>query len=339
MKTDTIPDDLSKNQNSDNHISNSRIFHYREYEDKLELYRLKKDQNLRISVGIPTFNEMETIGQIVEKIRLELMSSNMQIVDEVAIIDSGSTDSTRKEAIMAGAKFYLADNYMLEVKPCRGKGENLWKSLYVLQGDIIVWIDADIKNFHTGYITGLIGPLLENKELLYSTAFYRRPLQLNNGDVNYDGGRVTELLVRPFLSYFIPELADFFQPMSGEHAGRRELLEKLRFFTGYSVDVAILADITSSIGKNVIAQVNLGERIHRNRDIQSLSKEAFGVLQTLVNLAVRWNRLEVFKNWTELYGIDFKGESPFISSLELIEKERLPIINYENYKCKFTLSN
>lgn len=314
--------------------SHSSFFHHQQFSDLAHLCTLKRSKGLSVSVGIPTLNEETRIGKTVSVIKRALVD-NWGLVDEIVVIDSGSTDRTTEEAEECGARVYVANEILSELAPVRGKGENLWKSLHVLGGDILVWVDADIQNFHGGFISGLVGPLLEDDGLLYSTAFYRRPLQLSPSQSSLNGGRVTELLVRPFLSYLLPEICEFRQPMAGEHAGRRGLLEKLPFFSGYAVDVGHLIDITSTVGKQVVAQVDLDERVHRHRELTDLSAQSFGVLQALMKRAEDLGRISMHASYTELkcrFGEEMGVET---TGVEVVEVERPPMVSVPGYaKCR-----
>jgi glucosyl-3-phosphoglycerate synthase len=187
------------------------------------------------------------------------------------VIDSGSTDDTRAIAARFGARVFSSRDILKSYGTFRGKGENLWKSLFVLQGDIIVWIDADISNIGPKFVYGLLGPLLERPEIGYVKAFYERPLRSTSGLTLSGGGRVTEILVRPLFSLFYPELAGLVQPLSGEYAGRRRLLERLPFSVGYGVEVGHLIDIYHQHGIESLAQVDL-TAAHRNQPVEALSR-------------------------------------------------------------------
>ena len=323
-----IPHQLDENG------SRSVFFHHKQFSDLARLCNLKRSKGLSVSVGIPTLNEETRIGKTISVIK-QAFVDRLGLVDEVVVIDSGSTDRTAEEAEKSGARVHVAHQILPEVAPVRGKGENLWKSLHVLGGDILVWVDADIQNFHSGFISGLVGPLLEDDALLYATAFYRRPLQLSPSQSSLNGGRVTELLVRPFLSHLLPEICEFRQPMAGEHAARRSLLQVLPFFSGYAVDVGHLIDITRIMGKQVIAQVDLDERVHRHRELTDLSAQSFGVLQALMKRAEDWGRISVHECYSQLkcrFG-EVRGSEP--TGVEMVEVERPPMATVPGYaKCR-----
>ena len=162
-----------------------------------------------------------------------------------------------------------------------GKGEALWKSLFASDGDIVVWCDADVRDFDPAYVVGLTGPLLSRPELGFVKGFYDRPLR--NGQDG--GGRVTELVARPALALLFPQLASVVQPLAGEYAGRRELLEQLPFVCGYGVDIALLIDVAERFGLDAVAQVDLGTRLHRNRSLSELAPQATAVLQAILSRA------------------------------------------------------
>ena len=184
-----------------------RTWHHSRFEDLSRLVALKQQKGLKISLAFPTLNEELTIGKEILVIRTELMD-RFSLLDEIAVIDSSSKDKTRQVAERFGAKVIASKHILPKYGSCRGKGENLWKSLYALEGDIIVWVDADISNIAPKFVYGLVGPLLENDSVSYVKAFYERPMRSSSGGIAQSGGgRVTEILVRPLFSLFYPELA------------------------------------------------------------------------------------------------------------------------------------
>jgi len=242
----------------------------------------KKKQNAQFSVSvvIPTLNEAATIGAIVAATKKDLMEKT-SLVDEIIVIDSNSIDATAEIAKKAGAQVFLSKSIEAPCDPICGKGAALWKALFVTRGDIIVCIDADIKNFDIHFIYGLIGPFLENSRILFAKAFYRRPFIIDNSIYNNYGGRVTEILVRPLLSAFVPELAAINQPLSGEYAFLRAPIETVPFSSGYGVEIGLIFDLYKKYGIECFAQVDMGVRHHRNRPVGELGKMAFGILQTM----------------------------------------------------------
>lgn len=280
-----------------------KVFHHTRFSDADELAAIKRGRKLTVSVCIPTLNEAETIRPIVRSIREELMARH-GLVDELWVIDSGSTDGTREIAAEAGATVRLASEIHPDGTAFRGKGENLWKALHVAQGDLVCFVDGDIANFTPRFVTGLLGPLLTDPEIDYVKAFYERPFAGPRGFHPTGGGRVSEILVRPLLSLFYPELTAFLQPLAGEYAARRGVFESLPFPTGYGVELAHLLDL-AQLGKlSAAAQVDLDERIHRNRSDEELGRMAFGILQVLFRRLERDGKLrlatplpEVLRAW------------------------------------------
>lgn len=256
-----------------------RAFHHREFADIAKLVDAKHAQ--RISLCIPTYQEADTIGSIVATVRSELMLRH-PLVHEILVIDSGSTDGTLERAQAEGARAWHAADIRHELGHFAGKGENLWKALHVAQGDIIVYVDGDIRNFAPRFVTGLVGPLLENQDIDFVKAYYHRPLIDSAGGRTADGGRVTEILVRPMISLFFPELADVLQPLAGEYAARRSLLETLSFPVGYGVEAAHLIDLARRGLMGRTAQTDLEERIHRHQDNLALGKTAFAILHVML---------------------------------------------------------
>ncbi|MDR2662363.1 MAG: glucosyl-3-phosphoglycerate synthase, partial [Treponema sp.] len=267
----------------------AKTWHHSKFSDIGALVSLKQKKGLKISLAFPTLNEEATIGKEILIIRTELMD-RYPLLDEIAVIDSSSKDNTRKVAEQFGAKVFTSKVILPKYGTFRGKGENLWKSLYVLEGDIIVWVDADISNISPKFVYGLLGPLLEDNRVGYVKAFYERPIRSSRGISASGGGRVTEILVRPLFSLFFPELARFVQPLSGEYAGRRSLLERLPFSVGYGVELGHLIDILEMEGINALAQVDLDMRIHRNQTTEALGRMSYGILRTFFERAEKYGK-------------------------------------------------
>ncbi|MEO6053648.1 MAG: glucosyl-3-phosphoglycerate synthase, partial [Chthoniobacterales bacterium] len=274
--------------------SNPNTFHHSTFRDLQQLVAVKRAKGLSISLCIPTLNEETTIGHIVSVFRSTLMEEHA-LIDEIAVIDSGSTDRTREIATSEGADVYLAESILPELGVSRGKGENLWKSLHQLRGDIFCFVDGDIRNMHPRFVYGLVGPLLMNDKVAYVKAFYDRTHRILDGEKPTGGGRVTEVLIRPLFSLFYPQLCGIFQPLAGEYAARRSVLERLSFPTGYGVETAHLLDIYRLYGMEALAQTDLDERIHRHRSNTELGRMAFGILQVF------------FRRLSQVHALDIEG--------------------------------
>ena len=269
-----------------------RTFHHAQFGGAGELLRLKRQRGSTVSVCVPTLNEADTIGAVVRTIRSQLMD-RVPLVDELVVMDSRSTDGTPELAREAGAVVHQDREVLPELDSQAGKGEALWKSLFVLRGDIILWLDADIERFHPRFVLGPLGPLLTDPSIGYVKSFYERPVRHTDAPIPVGGGRVTELVARPLLNMFWPHLAGLVQPLAGEYAGRRSVLEQVPFFTGYGVEIGLIIDVSERFGLDAMAQVDLDERQHRNRDIGELSRMAFAVLQTALHRLAASGRMEL----------------------------------------------
>lgn len=231
----------------------------------------------RVAVVLPALDEEATVGAIVAAI-LPLTRGTTPLVDELVVVDSGSTDATIAIAAAAGARVVRREDVLPELPPVPGKGEVLWRSLAATTADVICYIDSDLIDFDPAFVPALLGPLLTEDGVGLVKGFYRRPLRLETSEVDTGGGRVTELLVRPLIAALRPELAGIVQPLGGEYAGTRELLESLPFAAGYGVEIGLLLDAHAAHGIDVLAQVNLGVRKHRNRSLLQLGVMARQIL-------------------------------------------------------------
>ncbi len=283
------------------------------------LLREKQEQGLTVSVCLPARDEEATVGQIVATVRRTLMEA-VPLVDEVVVLDDGSIDSTAEVATWEGARVIAADDVLVEAGPGSGKGNAMWKSLQVTTGDIVCWVDADIRNFGHHFVTGLIGPLLTDPATDFVKGYYRRPL---HGEPT-GGGRVTELVARPILSVLFPHLAGFIQPLGGEYAGRRSLLESVPFVEGWGVEIGLLVDIVERVGLTGTAQVDLGVREHRNRPLDDLGPQATAILATALRRAgLSHIDRAVLTRFTEAF-------EPETVDVEV--RERPPIVTIDAYR-------
>lgn len=233
---------------------------------------LEHKRGRRVSVCLPARDEAATVGRVVTVVR-SLMEAGL--VDDVVVIDDGSTDATAAVARAAGARVFEAAAVLPEYGAGAGKGQALWKAVHVAHGDLIAFCDADVTNFHPGFVLGLLGPLLVRDDVVMVKGFYRRPIE---GQTD-EGGRVTELMARPLLSLLFPHLAPLMQPLAGECAARREVFEQVPFVDGYGVDLGLMIDVAERFGVGGIVQCDLGTRIHRNRPLAELSVQAAAILQ------------------------------------------------------------
>jgi glucosyl-3-phosphoglycerate synthase len=268
-------------------------FHYSDFKDLGRLVAEKAKKNLKISLCLPTLNEEKTIAKEIIILKSELMT-RYPLLDEIVVVDSGSTDKTTEIARSYGADVYDAAEILPHLEQFKGKGENLWKALYITHGDIIIYLDADIKNIHHRFAYGLLGPLLMDDHIKFVKAFYDRPISIGKNKMRpTGGGRVTELVIRPLFSLFFPELTQLIQPLSGEYAGFREVFERIPFPIGYGVETSMNMDIYEKWGLEVIAQVDLDRRIHRNQDTKALGRMAFAILKTFINRKVRLGLIDL----------------------------------------------
>ena len=271
-----------------------------------------------VSVCLPARDEAATIGPVVATIRRELVD-RAPLVDEILVVDDGSTDRTAAVAADEGATVVRAADVLPDCGPGQGKGEALWKALGAAKGDLLAFCDADIRNFEAGFVTGLLGPLMTVPDVGFVKGFYERPF---DGVVG-EGGRVTELVARPVLALLFPHLSGVVQPLAGEFAGRRDVLERVPFVQGYGVDLGLLVDVAALIGVEAMAQVDLGTRTHRNRPLAELSPQAAAVLRTALDRA----------------GVDLGDEPallvpPGSEPHPIASGERPPILEQQGYRSR-----
>jgi len=233
-----------------------------------------------VSLCLPARDEAATVGAIVDRVCRELVD-RVPLVDEVLVVDDGSVDDTARVATDAGARVVATSDVLSGCGPGQGKGEALWKALGAARGDLLAFCDADLREFDPAFVTGLLGPLLADPGIGFVKGFYDRPLE----GVSGTGGRVTELVARPILALLFPHLACVVQPLAGEFAARREVLEQLPFVQGYGVDLGLLIDVCARFGVEALGQVDLGSRSHRNRPLDQLAPQALAVLRVALDRA------------------------------------------------------
>jgi glucosyl-3-phosphoglycerate synthase len=278
-----------------------------------------------VSVCLPARDEEATVGRVVRTVRRALVE-RLPLVDEIVVIDDRSTDATADAARAEGAHVFAADEVLTQLPSGSGKGNAMWKSVYVAEGDLLCWVDADIRNFRPHFVTRLLAPLLNDPDVGMVKGYYRRPLF---GEPS-GGGRVTELMARPVLSYLFPLLTRFVQPLAGEYAARRSVVETVPFVEGWGVEIGLLLDIVFRFGVQSVTQVDLGVREHRNRPLDELGPQALAILATALRRA----------------GLD-ACDPPFVAELvryddslapvrvPVVVTERPPMITVSEYCAKF----
>ncbi|MGW5095979.1 glucosyl-3-phosphoglycerate synthase [Streptomyces nodosus] len=287
-----------------------------------------------VSVVLPALDEERTVGEIVSVIRRDLMR-RVPLVDEIVVVDSGSTDRTSEVAAAAGARVVHRDTILPRIPAVPGKGEVLWRSLLVTRGDIVCFVDADLREFSSDFVTGIVGPLLTDPGVDLVKAMYDRPLTVA-GEGAADavaagqGGRVTELMARPLLNMHWPQLAGFVQPLGGEYAARRSLLERLPFPVGYGVELGMLVDALHLVGLDALAQVDVGVRIHRHQDGRALGRMAAAIYRTAQLRLARGHLIRPSLTQFErgeggfeprTYAVDTEERPPMVEITEYLERE------------------
>lgn len=307
-------------------------FHYSDFQDIDQLIALKEKQNLSISLGLPTKNVEQTLEPILFTMK-NFLQEQYPLLDEIAIIDAASTDKTVEIAETYEIEVFNEADILPQTGQQRGKGEALWKSLAVLKGDIIVWIDTDIRNIDPRFVYGVVGPLLQNPKTHFVKAHYRRPIKVDDAVKESGGGRVTELVVRPIFNLFYPELAAFVQPLSGEYAGRRSVLEELPFYTGYAVETGLLIEIWRRYGLDVLAQVDLDERIHENQPILALGKMSYEILQAVFELLQEDGKISLQTDINTVFNLaSCEGNHCTLDANKIEIVKRVPIKEIPEYR-------
>jgi glucosyl-3-phosphoglycerate synthase len=306
-------------------------YHHMEFSDLGRLVALKQKQGITISAVLPTLNEAATIGAIVRQARRELVERHA-LIDELLVIDSESDDDTRRIAADEGARVIVHSDVLPRYGSYRGKGEALWKSLYATTGDLVAWSDTDIQDWHPRFLYGTLGPLLAEPHIGYVKAYYQRPIveggQLKEGG----GGRVTELVARPLINLFFPELSGYIQPLAGEYAGRRIHLEQIPFFTGYAVEIGHLIDLAERLDLTGLGQVDLDVRIHRNQELPGLSKMSFVILQAVMKRLEERRRAHLIAELGSSIKLPQSGPNRLaLEVIELADQERPPMIRIPEY--------
>ncbi|PWI09508.1 glucosyl-3-phosphoglycerate synthase [Streptomyces sp. NWU339] len=303
----------------------------------------KRATGRTVSVVLPALNEEATVGDIVGVVRHELML-RAPLVDEIVVVDSGSTDRTSEVAAAAGATVVHRDTILPRLPAVPGKGEVLWRSLLVTRGDIVCFVDADLREFSADFVSGIVGPLLTEPDVHLVKAMYDRPFTLSDGSTPDtaatsttaataatagQGGRVTELMARPLLNMHWPQLAGFVQPLGGEYAARRSLLEQLPFPVGYGVELGMLVDALHLVGLDALAQVDVGVRRHRHQDGQALGRMAAAIYRTAQLRLARGHLIRPALTQFERIGGTFEPRTYSVDT-----EERPPMAEMAEYRSR-----
>ncbi|WP_066925363.1 glucosyl-3-phosphoglycerate synthase [Streptomyces sp. NBRC 110611] len=295
-----------------------------------QLLEAKHQSGRTVSVVLPALDEEATVGAIVTTIRAELMTGTVPLVDELVVLDSGSTDRTAEVAAAAGARVVHRDSVLPRIPALPGKGEVLWRSLLATTGDIICFVDADLREFSATFVSGIVGPLLTDPDVHFVKAMYDRPLETGGaGTAPAQGGRVTELVARPLLNLHWPQLAGFVQPLGGEYAARRALLERLPFPVGYGVELGLLVDALHTVGLDGLAQVDVGVRKHRHQDGQALGRMAAAIYRTA---QLRLARGHLVRPRLTQFRRSEQGFAPYTTEVDT--EERPPMAEIPEYAAR-----
>jgi glucosyl-3-phosphoglycerate synthase len=290
-----------------NERANPRLFHHSLYPTE-RVAAARRRRGLTVSVCLPARECAGTVGEIVRRL---LVLQAVGAVDEVVVVDAASPDGTAEVARRAGARVHQEAQLLPQAGPVLGKGDAMWRALSVLSGDLICFLDADTEDFSAHFATGMLGPLLCERGVSFVKGHYRRPLDPAAGAAAPDGGgRVNHLTARPALALFYPELAGVRQPLAGETAGRRELLHRLPFTTGYGVEIGLLIDAWRQVGLSAIAQVDLDEHRNRHQPLAALSPMALAVLATIAVRLEREGRLASGPREDHGAGADLRSLAP-----------------------------
>ena len=290
-----------------------------------------------VSVVLPALNEQDTIGDIVGTIHTDLVqgarTQGVRVVDELVVVDSGSSDDTIARAADRGAHVLSRGDVLGDLPPMPGKGEVLWRGVAATTGDIVVFVDSDLEDFTSGFVLGLLGPLLTDPDVGLVKATYDRPLTQGQTVLPAGGGRVTELVARPLINLFWPALAGFVQPLSGEYAARRSFLERVRFPTGYGVELGLLVDALGMLGLDGLAQVDLVRRKHRNSDDAKLGAMASEIIQVAIDRLQLDRRLALADDVaTTLVQYTREGGDYVGHSVDLPLHQRPPLLTVPAYR-------
>jgi len=275
----------------------NRTYRHDQFSDVGALAARKEELGLSLTVVLPTREVADTVGQIIDRIR----ACGERVVDQILVIDSGSEDGSADVARERGAQVYMEDELMPQFGPAIGKGDAMWRSLSVADGDLVAYLDTDITDFGGQFVYGLLGAILAEPQLQFVKAAYSRPYYAPDGTVLDDAGRVTELTAKPLFNVFYPELTGFGQPLSGEVIARRELLSSIPFCTGYAVETAMLIDVLRKVGLDGMAQVELGARQNRSQPLLALGPMSYAVVRAVLMRVESEGRMQLSLDDADTY--------------------------------------
>lgn len=288
------------------------------------LRKYKKTGNKKIAVILPSLNEERTVGQV---IKTSLEVKNTGIIDEVILIDSASTDATVEIARSYGIPVYLHSDVRPELGTFRGKGEAMFKSAFVTDADILAWVDTDIENITPSFFYGLLGPILADPAIRFVKGYFERPVRVETVGIELGGGRVTEILVRPWINTYMPQLSGYIQPLAGTVATYRDLFLSMRIPVHYGVEIAMLIQAVRAGKVWSTCQVNLGEVIHKSKDVIGLSEMAFQILQVLSEMeefGKVWRKNDVLRRFYSAHGHFEIGSKRFATVWRQYESGCMP---------------
>jgi glucosyl-3-phosphoglycerate synthase len=262
----------------------ARTFHHSRFPAEL----IAAEKQTTVSVCLPARECARTVGEIVSAL------GELDVADEIVVVDAASGDGTADAALRAGARVVQESELLSDHGPALGKGDAMWRALSVLRGELVCFLDADTEGFSAHFATGLLGPLVCEDGVRFVKGFYRRPF----GEQPEGGGRVNHLTARPALEVFYPELSAIRQPLAGEVAARRDLLESIPFATGYGVEIAMLIDVWRRVGLEGMAQVDLDEHRNRHKSLAELTPMATTVLATIARRLEQEGRIRVGDAWS-----------------------------------------
>src|ERR687893_1562195 len=259
-----------------------RSYDYRQFSDLEALARRKRELGLTVSAVLPCRNVADTVGGIIDEIHaVNRRAGDHPLVDQILAVDADSPDGTAEVAASRGAEVYSENELMSNHGGAHGKGDAMWRSLSVARGDLVMFMDADTRDFEPQLVYGILGPILEDPTVRYVKAAYRRPFKSAETLQVDGGGRVTELSTKPLFNLFYPELTGFVQPLAGEFVADRELFRSIPFLTGYAVETGIMIDAYKKVGLDAMAQVDLGTRQNRHQPLRDLSRMSYAVLRAV----------------------------------------------------------